>query len=46
MVSLSQTDFLEYVTSVENLNNMGKATIDIKGLVSNIALFENLQDLI
>ena len=43
MVSLSQTDFLEYVTSVENLNNMGKATIDIKGLVSNIALLEILQ---
>ena len=43
MISLSQTDFLEYVTSVENLNNMGKATIDIKGLISNVELLEILQ---
>ena len=43
MMSLSQTDFLEYVTSVENLNNMGKATIDIKGLISNAELLEILQ---
>ena len=43
MIKLTSTDFLEYVTSVENLNNMGKATIDIKGLVSNIALLEILQ---
>ena len=43
MISLSQTDFLEYVTSPENLNNMGKATIDIKGLVSNNELLEILQ---
>jgi hypothetical protein len=43
MISLSQTDFLEYVTSPENLNNMGKATIDIKGLISNNELLEILQ---
>jgi len=43
MVSLSQTDFLEYVTSVENLNNMGKATVDIKGLISNTELLQILE---
>tara|TARA_Y100000022_G_scaffold181655_1_gene174487 strand:+ start:42 stop:878 length:837 start_codon:yes stop_codon:yes gene_type:complete len=43
MMSLSQTDFLEYVTSPENLNNMGKATIDIKGLIANSELLEILQ---
>jgi hypothetical protein len=45
MVSLSETDFLEYVTSVDNLKNMGKATIDMKGLISNIDLLQILQDI-
>ena len=43
LVTLSETDFLEYVTSVENLNNMGKATVDIKGLISNIELLQILE---
>jgi hypothetical protein len=43
MVSLSETDFLEYVTSVDNLKNMGKATVDIKGLISNIELLQILE---
>ena len=43
MITLKDTDFLEYVTSVENLNNMGKATIDMKGLLSNIDLLQILE---
>ena len=43
MIKLTSTGFLEYVTSPENLDNMGKATIDIKGLISNAELLEILQ---
>ena len=43
MIKLTATEFLEYVTSPENLNNMGKATIDIEGLISNVELLEILQ---
>jgi hypothetical protein len=43
MIKVVPTDFLELVTSPENLNNMGKATIDIKGLISNAELLEILQ---
>ena len=45
MIKLTSTGFLELVTSPENLKNMGKATIDIKGLISNIALLEILQSI-
>ena len=44
MIKLTPTQFLKYVTSVENLNNMGKATIDIEGLISNIDLLDILQN--
>jgi hypothetical protein len=35
MIKLTPTDFLEFVTSVENLNNMGMATIDIESYLSD-----------
>ena len=43
MIKLTPTNFLELVTFPENLNNMGKATIDIKGLISNAELLKILQ---
>jgi len=45
MISLTETDFIEYVTSVENLNNMGKATMDIEGLISNIDILDILDSI-
>jgi hypothetical protein len=45
MILRSETDFIEYVTSVTNLNNMGKATMDIEGLVSNIDLLDILDSI-
>ena len=44
MIQWTEGDYLQYVTSVENLNNMGKATIDIEGLISNIDLLDILQN--
>ena len=35
MIKLTPTEFLEYVTSPENLNNMGMATIDIESYLSD-----------
>ena len=43
MIKVVPTDFLELVTSPENLSNMGKATINIKGLIANPELLEILQ---
>jgi hypothetical protein len=45
MISLTETDFIEYVTSVDNLNNMGKATMDMEGLISNIDLLDILDSI-
>ena len=45
MILLTETDFIEYVTSVENLNNMGKATMDIEGLISNIDILDILDSI-
>ena len=45
MITLTETDFIEYVTSVDNLNNMGKATMDIEGLVSNVDLLDILDSI-
>ena len=45
MITLTETDFIEYVTSVENLNNMGKATMDIEGLISNIDILDILDSI-
>jgi hypothetical protein len=42
LVKLSETDFLEYITSKDNLENMGKATIDIQGLINNINILQLL----
>lgn len=44
-IKVSEGDFLEYVTTPENLNNMGKATIDIHGLISNAELVSILEDI-
>lgn len=43
LVKLSETDFLEYITSKDNLENMGKATIDIQGLINKIDILEILK---
>ena len=43
MIQWTEGDYLQYVTSVENLNNIAKATIDIDGLLSNIELLELLK---
>ncbi len=43
MIQWTEGDYLQYVTSVENLNNLCKATIDIVGLLSNIDLLELLE---
>ena len=43
MIDYTEGDYLQYVTSVENLNNMGKATIDIEGLLNNIDLLNILK---
>lgn len=45
LVTLTEDNFLKYVTSVENLGNMGKATIDIEGLISNTSLLEMLENI-
>ena len=37
LMNLTETDFLEYITSKENLNNMASSQTDIGGLISNIA---------
>ena len=42
MITFTEGDYLQYVTSVENLNNMGKATIDMEGLIANIDLLDIL----
>lgn len=42
MIDYTEGDYLQYVTSVENLNNMGKATIDMEGLIANIDLLDIL----
>lgn len=43
MIDYTEGDYLQYVTSVENLNNMGKATIDMEGLIANIDLLDILR---
>lgn len=43
MVRLSEVDFLEYVTSKENLENMATAQIDMQGLLSQIDLVTLLE---
>jgi hypothetical protein len=43
MIQWTEGDYLQYVTSVENLNNIAKATIDIDGLLSDIDLLEILK---
>lgn len=43
MIQWTEGDYLQYVTSVENLNNIAKATIDIDGLLSDIDLLELLE---
>jgi len=43
MIDYTEGDYLQYVTSVENLNNMGKATIDMEGLIANIDLLNILE---
>jgi hypothetical protein len=45
LITLSKDDFLKYITSVENLGNMGKATIDIEGLLSNTSLLKMLENI-
>ena len=45
LITLSKDDFLKYITSVENLDNMGKATIDIDGLLSNASLLKLLENI-
>ena len=42
MITFTEGDYLEYVTSTENLNNIGKATIDMEGLISNVDLLNIL----
>lgn len=37
LMNLTETDFLKYITSRENLNNMASAQTDIGGLISNIS---------
>jgi hypothetical protein len=43
LIKLSETDFLEYITSKDNLENMGKATIDVQGLINNIDILQILE---
>jgi len=43
MLSLTEADFVEYVTSETNLKNMGKATMDTKNLVSCMHLLDILE---
>lgn len=45
LITLSEDDFLKYVTSVENLNNMGKATIDTERLISSTHLLDILENI-
>jgi len=45
LITLSKDDFLKYITSVENLDNMGKATIDIDGILSNASLLKMLENI-
>jgi hypothetical protein len=43
LMSLSESDVLEYITSKVNLHNMASAQIDIEGLISNSDLLKILQ---
>jgi len=45
LMNLTETDFLEYITSKENLSNMASAQIDVEGLISNIDLREMLRNI-
>lgn len=45
LITLSKDDFLKYITSAENLDNMGKATIDIDGILSNASLLKMLENI-
>jgi hypothetical protein len=45
MIYLSETDFIEYVTSDVNLNNMGKATADLNNVGSLVDLLDTLKDI-
>lgn len=45
MFTLCNEEFLKYITSVENLSNMGKATIDVDRLISNTSLLEMLENI-
>jgi hypothetical protein len=42
MIRLSENDFLSYITSKDNLENMASATIDMKSLLSDISLLDIL----
>ena len=44
LIKLSESDFLEYITSPENLENMATATIDMKSLLTNLDILELLQN--
>ena len=43
MIQWTEGDYLQYVTAVENLNNLGKAIVDYKNLLSKIDLLELLE---
>ncbi len=43
LIKLSEADFLEYITSKDNLENMASAQVDMKGLISNIDLLSILE---
>ena len=43
LIDFTEGDYLQYVTSQENLNNMGKATIDIEGILGNVDLLDILK---
>jgi len=45
MIYLSEADFIEYVTSDVNLNNMGKATADLSNVGSLVGLLDILKDI-
>ena len=43
LIKLSQSEFLEYITSSENLENMATAQIDLKGLINHVDLLSILE---
>jgi len=43
LIKLSQSEFLEYITSTENLENMATAQIDLKGLINHVDLLSILE---